>query len=85
MSRVHDAFAAADDRGGALIIYITAGDPSLDDTVEAVLHEAARFNGEVLAPLNYDRVLSEDMAAVAARVEDGSLVAAVEQAVGELE
>jgi len=24
-----------------------------DDTVEAVLHEAARFNGEVLAPLNW--------------------------------
>ena len=35
MQRIHDAFEAADD--GALIIYITAGDPSLDDTVELVL------------------------------------------------
>ena len=37
MQRIHDAFARTRDSGGALIIYITAGDPSLDDTVELTL------------------------------------------------
>ena len=37
MQRIHDAFARTRDCGGALIIYITAGDPSLDDTVELAL------------------------------------------------
>ncbi|HUS80216.1 MAG TPA: tryptophan synthase subunit alpha, partial [Armatimonadota bacterium] len=40
MHRIHDAFAAAREHGGALIIYITAGDPTLDDTVELVLAAA---------------------------------------------
>ena len=37
MQRIHNAFERSREHGGALIIYITAGDPSLDDTVELVL------------------------------------------------
>ncbi len=37
MQRIHEAFERSNERGGALIIYITGGDPTLDDTVELVL------------------------------------------------
>lgn len=49
MNRIHDAFAQAREHGGALIIYVTAGDPSLDDTVEIVL--AAERGGADLIEL----------------------------------
>ncbi len=49
MKRIHDAFERAQERGGALIIYLTAGDPSLDDTVRLVL--AARRGGADLVEL----------------------------------
>lgn len=39
----------------------------------------------VLAPLDGDRILSGDMEAVTALVRDGTLIAAVEGAVGELD
>ncbi len=48
MNRIHEAFAAAPDPG-ALIIYITAGDPSFDGTVEAAL--AAERGGADLIEL----------------------------------
>jgi tryptophan synthase alpha chain len=47
MQRIHDAFARTRDCGGALIIYITAGDPSLDDTVELAL-AAERGGGDII-------------------------------------
>ncbi|MEA3402902.1 MAG: tryptophan synthase subunit alpha [Armatimonadota bacterium] len=38
MERIHRAFERANsERGGALIIYVTAGDPSLEETAEIVL------------------------------------------------
>jgi histidine ammonia-lyase len=46
---------------------------------------ARRVLRGVLRPLREDRVLATDIAAVAALVEDGSLVAAVEKAVGALD
>jgi len=49
MKRIHDAFETAQAHGGALIIYVTAGDPSLDDTVEIVL--AAERGGADLVEL----------------------------------
>lgn len=49
MKRIHDAFETARDRGGALIIYVTAGDPSLEDTIEIVL--AAERGGADLIEL----------------------------------
>lgn len=49
MKRIHEAFANARDHGGALIIYVTAGDPSLEDTVEIVL--AAERGGADLIEL----------------------------------
>lgn len=49
MNRIHDAFAQAREHGGALIIYVTAGDPSLDDTVDIVL--AAERGGADLIEL----------------------------------
>ncbi|MFO8081068.1 MAG: tryptophan synthase subunit alpha [Armatimonadota bacterium] len=48
MKRIHDAFADAPDPG-ALIIYLTAGDPSMDATVEIAL--AAERGGADLIEL----------------------------------
>lgn len=48
MNRIHDAFANAPDPG-ALIIYLTAGDPTLDATVELAL--AAERGGADLIEL----------------------------------
>lgn len=47
MKRIHEAFEEAKD--GALIIYVTAGDPTLDDTVQIVL--AAERGGADLIEL----------------------------------
>ena len=49
MTRIHAAFKGAKDRGGALIIYLTAGDPSLEVTGELVL--AAERGGADLVEL----------------------------------
>jgi len=49
MKRIHEAFAQGQERGGALIIYVTAGDPSLELTKELVL--AAQRGGADLAEL----------------------------------
>ena len=55
------------------------------DEVLAGVQAARRTLAHVLAPLVEDRVLSTDIEAVAALVDDGSLQRAVEQAVGPLE
>ncbi len=49
MTRIHEAFEAAKERGGALIIYLTAGDPSLALTEELTL--AAERGGADLVEL----------------------------------
>ncbi len=49
MKRIHEAFGRSKQHGGALIIYVTAGDPTLDDTVEIVL--AAERGGADLVEL----------------------------------
>jgi histidine ammonia-lyase len=51
----------------------------------AGVQAARRALGKVLAPLVEDRVLSTDIEAVAAMIDDGSLAAAVVKAVGPLE
>ncbi len=49
MKRIHEAFGQSKHHGGALIIYVTAGDPTLDDTVDIVL--AAERGGADLVEL----------------------------------
>ncbi|MCK4299332.1 MAG: tryptophan synthase subunit alpha [Planctomycetes bacterium] len=49
MKRIHQAFEGARERGGALIIYLTAGDPSLEVTGELAL--AAERGGADLVEL----------------------------------
>jgi len=49
MKRMHEAFQRSKQHGGALIIYVTAGDPTLDDTVQIVL--AAERGGADLVEL----------------------------------
>ena len=49
MKRIHEAFRQSTQHGGALIIYVTAGDPTLDDTVDIVL--AAERGGADLVEL----------------------------------
>jgi len=51
----------------------------------AGVQAARRALGKVLAPLVEDRVLSTDIEAVAALIDDGTLAAAVEKVVGPLE
>jgi len=49
LQRIHEAFRRSREQGGALIIYLTAGDPCLDDTVELAL--AAERGGADLVEL----------------------------------